>query len=159
MVAQAEVDRTNGAENSPPRAMARNTGELLSDAMTLAELQSKLLLVDVKHDLRQLIAPLALIVIGALLVLAALPIALSAVALALDSGTDLQLWAAFAVTFAGAILIAGGMVGGGVWYLLHRLSFLARSRSEWDQNVRWFKNLLRRLGSGPRPGRTDGNVT
>ena len=158
MVAQAQVERTNGADNSPPRAMARNTGELLSDAMTLVELQSKLLLVDVKADLRQLIIPLALIVGGVIITLASLPISLIAVALALDAATDLQLWAAFAISFAFAIVIAGGLVGGGAWYLLHRLSFLARSRSEWAQNVRWFKNLLRRLGERPRSGADERHV-
>ena len=153
MVAQTQVEqKTNGADNSPPRAMARNTGELLSDAMTLVELQSKLLLVDVKSDLRQLIAPVVLVFCGVILALAALPIAMIALALGLEAATDLQLWAAFAISFAVAILIAGGAIGGGVWFLLHGLSFLSRSRSEWVQNVRWFKNLLRRLGERPRSG-------
>ena len=151
MVAQTSVvDRTNGADNSPPRAMARNTGELLADAMTLVELQSKLLLLDVQADVRKLITPLVLILIGAVLGFACLPVALTALALGVSAATEMELWVAFSISLMVGLAIAGILLGAGVWYLLHGLTFLARSRNEWNQNVRWFKNLLRRLGDKPR---------
>lgn len=151
MVAQTSIDRTNGADNSPPQAMARNTGELLSDALTLIELQGKLLLLDAQSDLRKLIIPIALILTGALLTFACLPIALTALALGLVAATGMELWAAFLTSLVVGLAIAGILLGVGVWFVLHGLSFLARSRSEWGQNVRWFKGLLRRLGDRPRP--------
>ncbi|HUE70919.1 MAG TPA: phage holin family protein [Pirellulaceae bacterium] len=150
MVAQTSVDRNNGADNSPSQAVARNTGELLSDALTLIELQSKLLLLDVQSDLRKLITPIALVLTGALLAFACLPIALTTLALGLAAGTGMELWAAFAISLAAGLVIAVALLGAGVWFLLHGLSFIAHSRVEWDQNVRWFKSLLRRLGDRPR---------
>jgi membrane protein DedA with SNARE-associated domain len=118
--------------------------------MTLIELQAKLLLFDIQSDLRKLIAPIALILTGGLLIFACLPIALTALALGLAAATGMELWAAFATSLAAGLVIAAALLGAGIWFLLHGLSFLARSRIEWDQNVRWFKGLLRRLGDRPR---------
>lgn len=147
MVAQTSINQTGGGDNSPPQAVARNTGELLADAMTLAELQGKLLLHDVRSDLRNLMIPLVLIVMGSLLVIACLPMALAALALGLVAAGIEELWIAFLISLGVGALLAVCLLAGGVWYLFHGLSFLARSRSEWDQNVRWFKGLLRRLGT------------
>jgi hypothetical protein len=149
MVAQTSVN-TNGsgtAGTSPQQAVARNTGELLGDAMTLAELQGKLLLVDVQDDLQRLILPFSLLVTGAVLALTCLPIALVTIALGLIAGADLAPWLAFLITLGGALLVALGLILCGVWYFRHGLTFLNRSRAEWDQNIRWFKSLVRRLGA------------
>jgi len=128
-------------------AVARNTGELLSDALTLAELQGKLLAIDVQDDLRQLITPLVLLVIGAVLGLSCLPVAMVTIALGLIAGAELEPWLAFlTVLLSGAIIAAGFMVLG-VWFLRNELTFLTRSRAEWQQNVRWFKGMVRRLGT------------
>ncbi len=145
MVAQTSLNQTNGADSSPPQEVARNTGELLSDAMTLAELQGKLLLLDVQSDLQKLIRPIAMIAVGALVLLASLPIGLATLGMGLIAA-GLEPWIAFLISFAAGLVIAGLLVGLGVWYLFHGLSFLERSRNEWDQNRRWFKGLIRRLG-------------
>ena len=151
MVAQTPVSTTNGSDGgrpSPPQAMARNTGELLGDAMTLAELQGKLLLVDAQEDLKRLILPVALLVTGAVLALTCLPIAMVTIALGLIAGAELAPWLAFLVTLGGALVLAVVLILAGVWYFRHGLTFLSRSRAEWDQNIRWFKSLVRRLGAG-----------
>lgn len=153
MVAQTPVNPTNGsgsagsAKTSPPQAVARNTGELLGDAMTLAELQGKLLLVDVQSDLKRLIVPVVLLVTGAVLALTCLPIALVTIALGLIAGAELAPWLAFLITLGGALLVALVLILSGVWFFRHGLTFLNRSRAEWDQNIRWFKSLVRRLGA------------
>jgi hypothetical protein len=127
--------------------MARNTGELLGDAMTLAELQGKLLLVDVQSDIKRLILPVALLVTGAVLALSCLPVAMVTIALGLVAGVELEPWLAFLITLGGALLVALTLILAGVWYFRHGLTFLSRSRAEWDQNIRWFKSLVRRLGA------------
>jgi len=149
MVAETQMNSTNGSP-TPPQAVARNTGELLADAMTLAELQGKLLALDVQDDLRKFIAPLVMLVTGAVLGLSCLPVALVTIALGLVAGAGLEPWVAFLLTLLVGVTLAAGLVLGGVWYLRSELTFLARSRAEWQQNVRWFKGMVRRLGSGSR---------
>jgi len=149
MVVETQINPTNGSP-TPPQSMARNTGELLADAMTLAELQGKLLALDVQDDLRKFIAPLVMLVTGAVLGLSCLPVALVTIALGLVAGAELAPWLAFLLTLLVGVILAAGLVLGGVWYLRNELTFLARSRSEWQQNVRWFKSMVRRVGSGSR---------
>jgi Putative Actinobacterial Holin-X, holin superfamily III len=147
MVAQTPVNTTNGSGTSPQHGVAHNTGELLADALTLAELQSKLLVVDVQDDLRKLIAPLAVLITGAVVGLSCLPVALVTIALGLVAGAGLAPWLAFLISLGIGAAVAAGLVLGGVFYLKRGLTFLERSRTEWEQNVRWFKSLVRRLGS------------
>ena len=147
MVAQTQVNPTNGS-NSPPMAVARGTGELLSDALTLAELQGKLLVIDVQTDLRRLIVPVVLLVAGTLMALACLPIFLVTIAAGLIAAWDLAPWLAFLIALGIGALLAAILLAGGVWFLRNKLTFLSRSRSEWQQNVQWFKSVVRRLGPG-----------
>jgi len=149
MVAETQMNSTNGSP-TPSQSMARNTGELLADAMTLAELQGKLLALDVQDDLRKFIAPLVMLVTGAVLGLSCLPVALVTIALGLVAGAELAPWLAFLLTLLVGVTLAAGLVLGGVWYLRNEFTFLARSRAEWQQNVRWLKSMVRRLGSGSR---------
>jgi putative superfamily III holin-X len=147
MVAQTSVDQTNvPPDPSPPQAVARNTGELLSDAMTLAELQSQLLVLDIQDDLRKLILPLASLLTGIVLALSCLPIALVTIALALVAGTGIAPWLAFLISLAIGLVLASCFMFPAILYFIYQLNLLERSRSEWQQNLRWFKSLVRRLG-------------
>lgn len=151
MVAQTQVKPTNGS-TSAPLAVARNTGELLSDALTLAELQARLLVIDVETDLKRLITPAILLAAGAVMALSCLPIVLVTIALGLIAGAGLQPWLAFLASVGIGLVLAAILVAAGVWFLRNKLTFLARSRTEWQQNVRWFKSVARRLGqSSSRP--------
>jgi len=157
MVAQTPVTPTNGSSTSPQQGVAHNTGELLADALTLAELQSKLLVVDVQDDLRKLIAPVVVLITGAVVGLSCLPIALVTIALGLMAGLGLAPWLAFLISLLIGAAVAAGLILGGMFYLKSGLTFLERSRAEWQQNLQWFKGLVRRLGSGfsrsVRPGK------
>jgi len=147
MVAQTQINPTNGSP-SPPVAVARSTGELLSDALTLVELQSKLLAIDVEDDLQRLITPVILLATGAVLGLSCLPIVLVTIALGLIAGAELAPWLAFLIALAIGAGVAAILLAVGIWFLRNKLTFLSRSRSEWQQNVKWFKSVARRLGSG-----------
>src|SRR6476619_1552907 len=64
MLDQTEVKPTNGHTELPPRAMARSTAELLHDMVTLAELQGKLALLDLREGFAKLLAPVALVAVA-----------------------------------------------------------------------------------------------
>jgi membrane protein DedA with SNARE-associated domain len=146
MVAQTQVKPTNGS-NSPPLAVARGTGELFSDALTLVELQGRLLSIDVGNDLRRLIVPAVLLVSGAVMGLSCLPILLVALALGIMAAWNLAPWLAFLIALGVGAFVAAILLAVGGWFLRNKLTFLSRSRSQWQQNVNWFKSVVRRLGS------------
>jgi membrane protein DedA with SNARE-associated domain len=148
MVAETQVNPPNGS--SAPLAMARNTGELLSDALTLTELQGKLLALDLQDDLSKLITPLILLAAGAVLALSCLPLALVTIAFGLVAGAHLEPWLALLIALAIGLACAACLVAAGAWYLRSQLTFLSRSRVEWKQNVQWFKSVVRRLGANSR---------
>ena len=145
MVAQTQIAPTNG-NSSPPQAFVRNTGELVSDAMTLAELQGQLLVIDFKDDLQRLLWPIGFLVAGAIVALGCLPIVLVTLALGIMAGTGWPPWLAFLTSLSVGLVLAAGLIGGAIWQLRSGLTFLVRSRSEWQQNLAWFKSLVRRLG-------------
>ena len=150
MVAETQVNPKNGKNGSSTASpgVARSTGELLADALTLAELQGKLLTIDVQDDLRKLITPLVLLATGAVLGLSCLPIVLVTVALGLIAGAELAPWLAFLISLGIGLAVAAVLLAAGVWCLRNQLTFFVRSRAEWQQNVRWFKSLVKRLGTG-----------
>jgi membrane protein DedA with SNARE-associated domain len=146
MVAETQVNPTNGAP-SPPAAVARSAGELLADALTLLELQARLLKIDAEDDLKKLILPAVLFVAGAVLGLSCLPIAMVALALGLVAAAGFEPWLAFLIALCGGGVISAALVAMGIALLRSRLTFLPRSRAEWQQNVNWFKSVARRLSA------------
>ena len=149
MVDQAPLKSTNGRSESPPRAVARSAAEFVHDVLTLAELQGKLLVVDVETGLQKLIWPAAGLVVGVVLALCCVPLGLAAIALAIDETTRLTLAQSFGVVLGGAALVASVLIVGAVMYLRHGWNMFDRSRSELSRNLQWSKDMLRRLGRGP----------
>jgi hypothetical protein len=145
MVDQTKVNGSSRRAEAPPRAIARSTGELLEDLLTLAELQLRLLVVDVRQGVVRLAIAAGAIVAGAILLLGCIPVALAATALCLVETTSLTLPQAFGLSLVGGIVLAGGLAAGGIMYLRRRLDILERSRAEWRENAQWFRSALRRL--------------
>lgn len=145
MVDQATVTPPEQNTESKPRVMAQTTGELLLDMLTLAELQAKLLVLDVKQA-RQVMMPMAIwFVAGTVLLASCLPILLVTIALLLAEITSLSLAQAFLVS-----LLLGAGVGSGclLWArrcLHHHSPTFQRSQSEWRANASWCKNVLNRV--------------
>jgi len=145
------VDQTtleNGAlpSESPPRAVARNTAELMSDVLTLAELQGRLLVIDVESGIGKIIPLAVTLLAGAVLAASCLPIALATIALALVELTTLSMAQAFACSLLGGALISLLLVAVAFWQFRAGLGLLKRSQSEWQQNLKWIKNTLQRMG-------------
>src|SRR5262245_58935380 len=110
MVDQAQVTapvntEANGRE-LPPRAVARNTAELLHDVATLAELQGKLVLIDCREGTAKLLVELMMIAIGGIIGLGCVPIALATLALAIAANTTLSLPVSFGLALGTGLLLA-----------------------------------------------------
>ena len=153
MVDQAKVAETNGGADSPPRAAARNFVELLHDILVLTELQGQLLLVETRQELGKAIAPMVIIACGIVLALSCFPVAILCIALVLTETTSLSPAQSLGMALIGTAVIAMTMIGGSIWYLRSSIHLLRRSRTEWELNLRWIRNVLLRLGSRTNPPR------
>lgn len=149
-VAPAEKP-TNGRSELPPRAVARNTGEFLHDITTLAELQGKLLLVESREGFNKLVIPIATLVAGLAIALGCVPIALAALAITLVEAAEFSLAAAMGISLLVGVVLAAVLAIGGYYWVRSGLSFLDRSYYEWQRNVAWAKDMLKRLSNISKP--------
>lgn len=131
------------------RAVARNVGELANDVIELGELQTQLFKSDTQEWLGRITMPMAVIGVGASLILGSIPLLLMALAQALIATTTLAPWAAY--------LIAG-LVGATVGTIAAYLSWskvkaggdsFGRSREELASNIRWLKYVLQHRPQRP----------
>jgi hypothetical protein len=149
MVDQAQQVNGNGrGGETPPRAVARSAGELVHDLVTLAELQGRLALVDARDGVNRLMLAAAMVVAGVLIALGCIPIALAALALLLVETTTLTQVQAFGIALAIGVVLAGLLVGIGLYVLRQRSNMFERSRAEWQQNLRWAKDALGKVSRG-----------
>jgi hypothetical protein len=141
----------NGAgDPSPSARMGRGVGGLLHDLVELGELQTKLVVADAKEGTSRTTTPIVLIVVAAVTALAALPILLGGVAVAIAEfaqwSTGLCLLAVGGIALVLAALMA--------WIAISRLKGLVttfdRSRSELACNVEWLKQVLASQDHGLR---------
>ena len=134
---------------SPSGAVAHSSAEFLHDLVTLGELQAQLVILDGKQGLARLVAPVAGIVLGTILALGCVPVALATIALVLTETTDLTPASAFALVVAVGSVVALILIALCAWLFKRSLKMFARSQREWQHNVRWFKETLRRLRNKP----------
>jgi len=134
---------TNGRSDNEPNVAAGVRG-LAHDAIELAELQAKLLALDVKVASRQARISLILGVVGVCLLLGCIPVALYALAEVFVAQFGWSQAAALAA--AAAIGLAASALAGAVaWRRLRSgLASLQRSREELNRNIAWIKSNLRR---------------
>src|SRR5688572_10437114 len=157
MVDQTTLDKTadnDGAVNSesPPRAVARNTAELMSDVVTLAELQGRLLMIDAEAGLWKIIPFVITLTAGVILAICCVPIAMATIALALVQYGGLSHVVAFAYTLLGGSVLSLLLVAAAFWQYKRGMRLLERTQNEWKQNMRWIKNTLSRMGRGETNG-------
>lgn len=129
---------------SPTQGVRHGLAGLLHDVMTLTELQLKLLAVDAKAAGGRAVVPAILLVVAALFSLSALPLLLVALAQTLR---DQAGWPAALATLAavGVGLLLAAILGGIGYVRLRRvLEPLSRSQDEFNRNVAWLKNALKR---------------
>jgi hypothetical protein len=142
-------DRTNGrgTEGNPSklgstRTAARNMAHLLHDAVTLAQLQMRLFVLDCRQLRTKLGTPLIAIAAGLVLALACIPVALAGVALFFRDVAGLSRLGAVWLTFGLAFLVAAICVGCGIWWLRRATNLFESSRVELTQNIERLKEML-----------------
>lgn len=133
----------NGAR-SPSQAVRHGLSDLAHDVMTLAELQIRLMKVDLNEGVSRLVAPLIMGIAGIAALLASLPVLLLALSAVLQEfagiSASLSLLLASGIGFALAALLVGMSIAA------FRRSFpmLERSRTELNYNLEWMKHMLSR---------------
>jgi Putative Actinobacterial Holin-X, holin superfamily III len=143
MVHQAEVNSNGKARSAEPNVAASFSG-LAHDAIELAELQAKLLKLDVQSVARNGGMSIALVVVGVCLLLGCVPVALMALAEVFVAHWAWTPAAAYGAAAAiGLALSAGAAVA--AWFRVRTaLASLQRSRDELNRNIAWIKSNLKR---------------
>lgn len=132
--------------NRRTHGVRKNLGDLVHDAVTLAELQVELLKVDMRDARRGVVLALGLIGTGAVLALGTIPILLSSAAHALILHANWSAPLAYLVVGGVAAFVAGGLVWIGVSRAAGAVGTVQRSKAEFAETLRWFKGSLRQAG-------------
>lgn len=149
----AETKMNTSSDTLAPIAVARGTGEVLVDAMTLAELQVQLAELDLYDAKNRLTGGITLLTAGVVIGASTIPVLLAACGLALSQAAKLDLALSLFITVGAALLVALCILLIGKRKLRFQGVLFQRSRNEWRQNAKWLKAMLRQSGS--RHGRRD----
>jgi hypothetical protein len=123
--------------------MRENLSGLAHDALTLAELQVRLLSVDLHDARRGAGESVASLAAGAMLGLGAVPLLLFAAAQGLIEQLEWSPAGAHAAVGVVAAAVAGVLLRLGWTRLIRALATLQRSRAELCETLRWLKDSLR----------------
>ena len=149
---QTTLDESRrGKKPSPSEGVRQGVSGLLHDAITLAELQCKLLGLDLSETASRAMFPVICLSVGGVLALSTLPLLLVALAQGLRDGFH---WPAGLATLAAVgvgLLVAG--IAAAIGYVKLRTAFapLNRSRDELTHNIGWLKESLSRQRSPEVP--------
>lgn len=141
---QAKVAERNGAAVTASHGLAGDVGAFALDVLTLTELQSRLLVADLRECNRRALVPGLVVLCGLTLGLACIPLALVTVALGLVQYLETSQFTAF------LIVVVVGAVGSALLCMVgwtkvrRRTAVLGRSRDELVRNLRWIKRVLAR---------------
>ena len=137
------VDQTTMNGRSRAARLGRNVSDYAHDVVTLAELQLRLLSVDVRDGARAAGPAGALIVAGSLAALGSIALLFVAMALALAELTGWPHSVSFAIS-AVVGLAAGGILAYLGWKkLVSAGKTLGRSKAEFVETLKWIKESLR----------------
>ena len=131
---------------------------LAHDALTLAELQVRLLTVDLRDARRTTGSALAGLLAGGVLALGAVPLLLLGAAHALIQFLAWPTAAAYAAVGAVAAAFAASLIWFGWKAVVHALTTVKRSRSEFTETLRWLKSSLKYGASDDRASRPPNEV-
>ncbi|MHB8900302.1 MAG: phage holin family protein [Thermoguttaceae bacterium] len=140
------MNRHNGSTQSPPDGVAKNMGKLTHDIVSLAELQFELFRSDCREGIKQMLIPVALLLVAAIVAVGTVPIALILIAEILTQTTGLSRALAFSIAAFGGLLVALA-AGAAGWSNLHGVArVLERSHDELSRNMTWIKIALKPRG-------------
>lgn len=139
---------TMNDRREPPTRVRESLSDLAHDAVTLAELQVQLLSVDLRDARRGAGPALSQLIAGTVLALGSVPILLLAAAHVLVATLQWPPMGAYALVGAVAALLAAVLVGVGWRQAMRAAATVQRSRSEFMETLRWFKQSLRPSTAG-----------
>jgi hypothetical protein len=126
------------------RVLGHSVSRLGSDVLTLMELQTELLQVDLKQWMSGFVRSMIAITVGLLLALASLPVLIAAFGYFLNDVAGLSMAASMLIAGLSGVVIAAAVVGVGIWLLKREKGMLHRFKTELRHNVRWLKHVLSR---------------
>jgi hypothetical protein len=131
------------SNHSPRQEVRHGVRHLTRDVITLVELQSQLLKVDLRNWLKMSLVPgIALFAVGSLIALASLPLLLLSGAHYLAEAAAISLAASLLIVGGGGVLVALLIALTG-WLAIRRgRGAFERFRVELEQNVAWLKQVL-----------------
>jgi hypothetical protein len=131
------------SNHSPRQEVRHGVRHLTRDVVTLVELQSQLLKVDLRNWLKNSLVPgVVLLAVSSLIALASLPLLLLSLAYYLARATELSLAASLLIVGGGGVLVALLTALAG-WLAVRRgRGAFERFRVELEQNVAWLKQVL-----------------
>jgi hypothetical protein len=139
----ADDDSLISSDSSPSSDVRHGVRQLAGDVVTLAELQTNLLQVEMRQWFSLFAAPtLLLAVMACIIVVPSLTVLLSAMAYFLAEAAQLSMAAATLISGGLGLLIAA-VCALLAWRRARRCdSAFARSRVELASNIRWLKKVL-----------------
>jgi uncharacterized membrane protein YqjE len=137
--------------------MGRSLAGLGHDVLTLAELQARLLAVDLSEGRTRAVRAAALLVGGLLLAIGTVPVLLLGLGWLLIRQFQWSEAAAFLTTSGLAACAACALAAFGWKRLQTSLAVLTRSRRELRENIEWLKQALALHAHKPPPGRSHGS--
>jgi hypothetical protein len=144
----------SSADGAPEKQVLGGIAEFGNDIATLAELQARLTLLDLKECLQKLTVPVALVGAGLFGVIGALPVALAGVAGLLAAALKISPAAALLLTGGVVLAVAVGTIAVAAWRIPATFSSFRRSREELTRNLAWIRTVLLYSGRDvPRRGR------
>jgi uncharacterized membrane protein YqjE len=136
----------NGRQRKQMPDVAGSVSGLTHDVIELAELQTRLLKLDLQKSTQKTRTCLILAVIGACLLLASLPVALVALAALLVEQFEWSQSAALGVATLVGLVLAGIFAGAAYGIARSGLFAIDRSRDEFNRNIAWIKSTLKDQG-------------
>jgi len=127
---------------SPEGRVVGGIADFGNDVATLAELQGKLALFDLKEFLGRALIPLALAVIGLFFVLGAVPVVLLGTAELLARALNLKAGEAMLLTGGSVLVLAGAVIVVAALRIRPSFASFNRSREELSRNLAWIRTVL-----------------
>jgi uncharacterized membrane protein YqjE len=131
-------------EESASRTAGRSMAQILHDAIALAELQFRLVSLDFRRAQAGLIGPAIVLGLGFVIAACVVPIALIGIALLIETYGHTSLLAAFWWTTLAAIIVSLALCAAAVAWFRKGARLFEASKTEWSENIRWLKEVLRR---------------
>jgi uncharacterized membrane protein YqjE len=132
----------NGRHEEHDDAVTRGPANLVSDVVTLVELQARLAALECRENANTAAPPLVAITVGLLLAAGAVPVLLIGTARLLATRLGIDEGSSMLLTAASATVVAATAVGVSIVYLRGSLCGFRRSREELRRNLAWARSLI-----------------